>query len=270
MRNTTNARSAPRDSSSASIERRDQQSRPQVLRPRDAATLVIVDRSGARPRLLMGRRPADAAFLPGTYVFPGGRVERPDARTPLDGDLNEVCLARLQLGTRAPPSLARARALAVAALRETYEETGVLIAAAGAEDRTVRGARWEELVRGGLRPSLSGLMFLARAITPPGRPRRFDTRFFLTTRDSAVATTQPPDGELEDISWLTVDEAEERPLPTITRLILRDVLACLEAASRANPGRAYQWSDPLRPVPLYRTVRGSAQRVLLSHKWPDA
>src|SRR5262252_5568929 len=101
--------------------------KPRALRPRDAATLIIVDMASGEPRVLLGRRRADMVFMPGRYVFPGGRVERADRQIAVEHDLKAGDLKKLMLWMKGTPSEARARALALAAVRETFEEAGLLI-----------------------------------------------------------------------------------------------------------------------------------------------
>lgn len=203
---------------------------------RDAATLVIIDTDGAAPRLLMGRRRDDLAFLAGKYVFPGGRVDPSDKTAPSASELSTLETERLCRNMRGRPSPARARALAIAAVRETHEETGLLFGAPG-------------------RPPLSHLTFFARAITPPGRPRRYDTRFFMASASSLTSTTFAGDGELTDLAWLSVDEARRLDLPRITTMILDDVSA------RVARGRSER--DGEVPIPFYRHRAGQFRRDLL-------
>ena len=94
------------------------------MTPRDAATLILVDRRTTTPKILMGRRSQAHAFLPGKYVFPGGRLDAGDARMAAATELPPETLARLCIRT---PSPTRARALALAAIRETFEETGFIL-----------------------------------------------------------------------------------------------------------------------------------------------
>ncbi|HXW25057.1 MAG TPA: NUDIX hydrolase, partial [Xanthobacteraceae bacterium] len=143
-------------------------------RPKDAATLILIDRAGATPKVLLGKRHHGHVFLPGKFVFPGGRLEPHDRRAPVAGALDPHVEAKLMRLVQRP-SRDKARALAVAAVREAFEETGLLIG------RKVDGARTDAadpFAAAGVRPDLSELHFVARAVTPPGRPRRFDTRFF--------------------------------------------------------------------------------------------
>src|SRR5215467_13664492 len=96
------------------------------LKPRDAATLILVDRSGAVPKVLLGRRSPKLKFFPGALVFPGGRMELTDKGMPVASGVHPHTEARLMRSMKRP-SAAKARALALAAVRETYEEAGILI-----------------------------------------------------------------------------------------------------------------------------------------------
>src|SRR6185312_16240839 len=90
-------------------------------RPRDAATLILLDSKGGEVHVLMGRRHARHAFMPGKFVFPGGRTDPDDGRVPVTDMLDPLEEAKL-LATIARRSQARARAIALSAIRETYEE----------------------------------------------------------------------------------------------------------------------------------------------------
>ena len=176
---------------------------PQVQRPKDSATLILVRRDGPHPRVLMGQRSGGHAFMPNKYVFPGGRLDAADARVTPAHDLHPATLAKLMARMHGRPSAARARGLATAAVRETWEETGLLFGRARIEDA----------------PDLSGLTLFMRAITPPGRTRRYDSRFFVADA-GAVSNRDAPHhdggGELLTLSWLTLDEIAGLDLPLIT------------------------------------------------------
>ncbi len=151
-----------------------------ALRPRDAATLILVERrerGGAR--VLMGKRHAGHRFMPGKFVFPGGRVEPEDRRMVAAGALDPDVEAKLNVRVRRP-SPDFARALALAAIRETFEETGLAVGVPdhGAPENPPPGA-WTRFAATGVFPALDAIDFLARAITPPGRSRRFDARFLI-------------------------------------------------------------------------------------------
>jgi 8-oxo-dGTP pyrophosphatase MutT (NUDIX family) len=223
-------------------------------RPRDAATLILVDQSTGEPRILMGRRRADQVFLPGKFVFPGGRVDRADGRAPSADELRASEAAKLMLDLRAEASLSRPRALALAAVRETFEETGLLVGTRLASRRLPQEGPWRDFLGHGVVPRLSSLTFLARAITPPGRPRRYDTRFFLAEASGIAHRVAMTDGELESLEWFTIEEMRGLELPTITRVVVEDLADRLKLGI---PGSADV------PVPFYFQRHGLHERVLL-------
>jgi 8-oxo-dGTP pyrophosphatase MutT (NUDIX family) len=105
-----------------------------VLRPKDSATLILVRRDSATPRILMGQRSGGHAFMPNKYVFPGGRLDAADSRVKPARDLHPATLAKLMARMRGKPSASRARGLAHAAVRETWEETGLLFGKKAVEE----------------------------------------------------------------------------------------------------------------------------------------
>ena len=213
-----------------------------ALRPRDAATVILIRRGGAVPEVLLGQRHGGHAFMPNRYVFPGGRVDANDHRvpgaTPLRPDVRE------RLERAATP--ARAHALAVAAIRETYEETGLMIGAPLAAGAVARREPWTRFAAQGLGPALGALDYLYRAVTPPGRPRRFNARFFLAAANDARGVLAS-DGELIDLRWVGLDDALALPLPSVTQCVLKLVTGHL-----ADPAPQVA----RRPVPRFRTVHG--------------
>lgn len=223
-------------------------------RPRDAATLIILDRSTRRLRVLMGRRHAAIAFMGGRFVFPGGRIEPYDRRMPVAGALPHRTDAALAAGlSRAPQALGRG--LALAAIRETFEETGLLLGTREYGAPEAVPDPWIAFREEGVLPDLEALHLVARAITPPGRVRRFDARFFATDRRTIAAERAGrvgPDAEFTEIAWVGLDEARGLDLPRITRTILDDV----EAAAKGG-------FAPHRPIPFYRERHGRAERTLL-------
>jgi 8-oxo-dGTP pyrophosphatase MutT (NUDIX family) len=154
------------------------------IRPRDAATLLVIRRDGPVPRVLMGRRVRGHAFMPDKWVFPGGRIHPSDYRVKAASDLAPDAAAAL---ARTCTS-ARARALAATAIRETFEETGLIVGRAGRGG--TRSTEWREFLGTGHLPDLAPLAFVARAITPPARTRRFDARFFTVDARHLVRSRQ--------------------------------------------------------------------------------
>jgi 8-oxo-dGTP pyrophosphatase MutT (NUDIX family) len=185
------------------------------LRPKPAAALIVVDWSGEEPRLLMGRRNPNLAFMGGFLVFPGGRLDPADRRMrPLEDLSDDHAGARPLL-----------RALALTAIRETFEETGYLLGV-HAPAQAPPGA-WSDFVAHGVAPTLNGMRLVARAVTPPGHVRRFDTAFFRV--DAAHIAHRAPrllgaDDELTDIGWVAASELENPSTLAITQVIAYEAL----------------------------------------------
>ena len=227
-----------------------------LLRPRDASTLIIVDRDTGEPRVLMGRRSADQVFMPGKYVFPGGRVDKQDRLIDSIDALRPTEVRKLLLDMKGAASEQRARALALAAIRETIEEAGIVIgeACTNGGSKTAHET-WRDFFDRGYSPKLGALTFFARAITPPGRPRRFDTRFFCCEASAITARLEISDGELSGLEWVTIEQARELELPAITRVILEDLLDRLKNSTL---------DDGSIPIPYYHYKNGSFRRELLT------
>jgi 8-oxo-dGTP pyrophosphatase MutT (NUDIX family) len=195
------------------------------IRPRDAATLILIDRSTAIPRVLMGRRHARHKFMPGKFVFPGGRVEADDGRMAALGALAPEHEARL-LKSTSRPSRSRARALALAAIRETCEEVGLLLGKRTPDAPRIPSLPWQAFAEAQITPDLAQLHFIARAITPPRRNRRFDARFFAADAEAIghrLDGVVGPDAELDEIVWIPITEAKQLDLPTITQVMIEEL-----------------------------------------------
>lgn len=194
---------------------------------RDAATVILLRHDQPNPQVLMGQRGSKAVFMPNKYVFPGGAVDTEDYdAAPVAIDMATQAL----LSSQAP--LNAAQALCTAALRELWEETGLTLS------------------RDNCR-----LRFIFRAITPPGRPRRFDARFFLG--DAAAIHDDLDDfskasDELSHLHWIDLEEAKSLDLPFITEVVLSEVMAIL--------------SNPSKPtdVPFFRHDDGKSHFSLLT------
>ncbi|MCE1236727.1 MAG: NUDIX domain-containing protein [Hyphomicrobiales bacterium] len=245
----------------AELNALDRTGKAPYFRPRDAATLLVLDRGGdGALRVLMGKRHMGHKFMPGAWVFPGGRVDAADSRVALADDYDAATLASLSIEMKGPKTAARARAFAVAAIRETWEEAGLLIGAPSGEAASDAPFDPHDAAAAfrahGLRPAIGAMRFVARAITPPGRPRRFDTRFFAVPA-SAIggrhADGVGPSGELEDVAWVTFAEARARPeLPPITKAVLDE----LDTRLAFDPS-----FGPAHPTPFYRWIGGRFVRT---------
>ena len=197
--------------------------------------------------VLMGERHAAHAFMPHALVFPGGAVDACDTRLACPIPLDPASEEKLLITPRG----AKPKALALAAIRETFEETGLRLGSAGAGRMNTRSPIWQKFIEGQYTPAIDQLIFAARAITPPGLPRRYDTRFFAA---SAEALSNDPDdlsrasGELLNLRWIDVDEVLSSTAPAVTRRGLSHALAHF----KAHIGR-----DSRPPVPF---VRGTVER----------
>ena len=207
-----------------------------VARPRDAASLILLRGHGRELEVLAGRRPMHLRFMPGAYVFPGGAIDRPD-HAPWAVEIGAAALA---------PRLAHC---ARAALRETWEETGVLIGRPSALPPApapallpIEAAYRER----GLAAAFDALVYVGRAITPARSPRRFNTRFFLGEADIVVGEPAASE-ELEDVGWHPVGERLLDGFRDVTRFMLERAIALRDGTAGGEP-------------PLFYTVR-SARRI---------
>lgn len=187
--------------------------RTRAVRPRHAASLVVVRKGTSGAEVLMGLRGARHRFMPNRLVFPGGAVDRADYRARIASPLQKHVLGHL---TRAAtPRLAMA--LAVAAARELEEETGLSL---------------------GAPPRLEPLDFLCRAVTPPGLPIRFNARFFVVDAND-VAGTIGGSGELEELRFFALEEALALDLALATRFVLDQLQVWLGMSEAERQNRAH-------------------------------
>ncbi|MBM1311620.1 NUDIX hydrolase [Sulfitobacter mediterraneus] len=190
---------------------------------RNAATVIVLRDRHDDPKILMGQRGAKAAFMPNKFVFPGGAVDAEDAQIPLAAPLPDTCAARLR--EDADPALAHA--VAVAAVRELWEETGLILGRPGTWD-IEPPADWASFAATGHLPHAAPLQFVFRALTPPGRPRRFDARFFLVDAEDIASDLDDFNAacdELSHLQWVALSEARSFDMPFITEVVLAEVQA---------------------------------------------
>lgn len=188
---------------------------------RHAATVIVLRDRQTEPRVLMGQRGAKAAFMPNKFVFPGGAVDAGDAYVPLAGTINDSCLANLLEQTDAN----RTHALGVAAIRELWEETGLILGSKGTW-QTDPAEDWITFAETGHVPNASALQFVFRAVTPPGRPRRFDARFFMIDADALTGDIDDFSGasdELSHLQWIALKDVRQFDLPFITEVVLAEI-----------------------------------------------
>jgi 8-oxo-dGTP pyrophosphatase MutT (NUDIX family) len=202
--------------------------------PRDAASLIVWRDGAEGVEVLMGRRSRRAAFVPDFFVFPGGRLDHADrlvrAATPLEPD------AVRRMAVRGDPALADA--LALAAVRETSEETGLRLAEIGDigdAAAALAHPEWSQWRARDLAPGLHRLRYFGRAITSPSSPIRFHARFFLVRAEDFCGELGGS-GELGELGFYPATEVLERmPVVDVTEFMLNRVIAYAAAPLRFDP-----------------------------------
>jgi len=215
-----------------------QTAKPTIVRPRDAASLILLRGKGRDLELLAGRRPGHVKFMPGVWVFPGGAVDRDDNR-PWQVESG---------GAHLPPRLLRC---ARAALRETWEEVGVLVGRPGAAPGTLSTALTAieaAYAQAGISAAFDALTYVGRAITPTPVFRRFNTRFFVADGSDVVGEPASSD-ELEDVGWHPIARRPLVPFRDVTQFMLARALALRDGTAPAE-------------APLLCTVRAK-RRILV-------
>src|ERR1044071_5086680 len=185
-----------------------------IVRPRDAASLILLRGEGGDIEVLAGRRPGHVRFMPGVYVFPGGADREDNKPWPVETG-----------GTHLPPRLLRS---ARAALPETWEEVGVLVGRRAEpdtlSDATGLGGVEAAYAASGISAAIDTLTYVGRAITPTRLFRRFNTRFFLA--DGAHVFGEPAASEeLEDVGW---HRSEEHTSELQSRVDISYAVFCLK------------------------------------------
>lgn len=192
---------------------------------RDAATIIVLRDRETDPKVLMGQRGSKAAFMPNKFVFPGGAVDFDDHAVPLAAPPSDINATRLMEDLRPETPETIATALFAAAIRELWEETG-LVLGTQASWPELPSDDWRDYAATGHLPHADGLKFVFRAITPPGRPRRFDARFFLVNADDLsgdIDDFSHASDELSHLQWIPLTQARGFDLPFITEVVLAEV-----------------------------------------------
>jgi 8-oxo-dGTP pyrophosphatase MutT (NUDIX family) len=224
-------------------------------RPVDAATLILVDRTASIPKVLVGKRHDNVVFMPGKFVFPGGRVDKADNRVSVAAPMPKALEENLLKGS---PKItaSRARSLAIAAIREACEETGLCLGRSSNAARPRLDGPWIPFAEAGLLPDPSGLFLIARAITPPGRVRRFDTRFF--TADASAISHRVEgvihaDAELVELVWVEIGSKPLADLHPMTKNVLNELEKRLATGPLGHDA----------PVPFFHFYGGRMHRDVL-------
>ena len=194
-----------------------------IPRPRDASSLVLLKKTDKNIKVLLGKRSDKTRFMPGAWVFPGGVVDKTDHTISLNSSLNENIIKRLAVSNNART----AKALAVASIRETVEETGLML---GAKLKNTENIPFEEDNNGisimsklGLEPDISKLFYLGRAITPTFSPIRFHARFFIADAKHLTGKIKTT-SELVEIEWISLEKATKLPMADVTEFMINELL----------------------------------------------
>ena len=207
---------------------------------KNAATVILLRGSQKNPEVLMGQRGKNASFMPNKFVFPGGALDPGDSEIDFNGDIPTKCIEKLRL--KADPSLAKP--LIAAGIRELWEETGLIL---GSKSKTKMDSipkNWKDFFALGYQPSADNIEFVFRAITPPGRTRRFDARFFLLSSDNIKGDLDDfskASGELNHLQWIELNSTQNLDLPFITEIVLSEVLSKLKG--NCNNGIPFYYHD---------------------------
>lgn len=205
-------------------EKAQRQALKRAVRPKLAATIVLLHGD----KILMGQRASRSDFMPSVYVFPGGRVDRADSYAPYLGDL----APREETILEAAMTPRRARACVLAALRETYEETGLLLAEDAKWSKNINHPTWDIFRQKGVMANLSSIEVFGRAITPPHRHKRFDTWFFIKRLEGDLPAISDS-VELLNVGWFTLDEIKDLKTHRATTMMLQVLENYLKAPSPA-------------------------------------
>lgn len=213
--------------------------RNSVVRPRDAASLILLRGEGRELEVLAGRRPLHVRFMPGVHVFPGGAIDPPD----------RVCWNVESGSETLGPKLARC---ARAALRETWEEAGVLVGcpaascAAAPVTRPIERAYRDH----GIVAAMDRLTYVGRAITPSHSNRRFNTRFFLSDGSNVFGEPASTE-ELEDVRWYPIGRHPLESFRDVTRFMLARAIA-LRNGTATGPAPLFYWAKNARRIGVCR------------------
>lgn len=227
------------------------------LRPKNSATLIILRRNGNSTEMLMGKRHARHTFMPNLYVFPGGVVDAADSRLKLPPNdntnisgLNQNLLLHDMKG---PKTASRARALVLAAIRETFEETGYIVGIKNNQLQRTKSNSWQKFFNTGYLPNCETCKYIGRAITPPNSVRRYDTRFFaLWADDLADGLNRHGTGtdELEKLIWVPINGIQDINTPSITKIMTLELNLQIKNQSFLDT----------TPVPFYQFKHNKMKR----------
>ena len=211
-------------------EREQRKKLTRAPKPKIASTLVITCGSDENLKILMGQRSKRHDFMPSVYVFPGGRVDRADSYAPYTGALS----ARTEHILQAAFTPRRARAVVLASLRETWEETGLMLGKEAKTTRNLTHPSYDAFREARLTPDLSGIEVFGRAVTPPQRHKRFDAWFFIKHLGDITPPAISDSHELQNVGWFTFEQIEKLEKQRATTMMLQVLQGFLTLAHPPN------------------------------------
>jgi 8-oxo-dGTP pyrophosphatase MutT (NUDIX family) len=227
------------------------------LRPKDSATLIILRRNGANTEMLMGKRHTRHSFMPNLYVFPGGAVDVADSRLKLPNsagtNIPEETQNLLMHHMKGRRTASKARALVLAAIRETFEETGYIIGRKNDQLSKTRSNSWQNFFDTGYLPNCETCKYIGRAITPPNNIRRYDTRFFALWADDLIDGLNrhgTGSDELENLIWVPINDIQVVETPSITKIMVSELKIHIKN----------QYFKGTTPIPFYHFKHNKMRR----------
>ena len=218
---------------------------------KDAASLIVIKKIKSNLYILMGKRPPKQVFMPDIFVFPGGRVEKSDGYMESFSELTNGVSNILTRHCTAH----RARAIALASIRETYEETGLMIGKTHEEFKSISSKNWKDFQNKKVKPRLDVLSLIARAITPKGQARRYNARFFAVDAIHSHGKITKND-ELLEIDWYPIEYIKNNlPLAQVTELVLNQIEIIFKNYNNINF---------INEIPIYSRRKG--KRVIRFEK----
>ena len=200
---------------------------------KNAATIIVLRGSNENSKVLMGQRGEGASFMPNKFVFPGGAVDKGDSGIIPDDKINKEMLLNLKMKSESGIE----SAIVAAGIRELWEETGLILGSFSKHTPTTQHKSWEEFFKNGYQPNAKNMDLIFRAITPPGRTRRFDARFFLVNSENIHGDLDDfsnASGELSHLQWIGLTAAESLDLPIITQIVLKEVYSIMNGSSQSG------------------------------------
>lgn len=234
--------------------------------PRPAATIVLLRRGANGPEVLMLQRTQSAAFLGGAYVFPGGSLDARDADPAVLGRVTGLTEAQANARLNLPSG---ALAYYVAALRECFEEAGVLLATTS-QGGHLDPARVQRLVRFREAPfneflaaedlylPAGELAYFGHWITAPGRSRRFDTRFFVALAPEGQEGSHDQSETVHSM-WIRPQDALDRAARKEIELVYATQQTLKELARFLTCEEAFEYARGLTDIPENRACRAQGR-----------